>query len=362
MVIHSINYGGAGKMFAFLANKLYELGNEVFVYTYEGVNPYYPLSSGIKLATSPTTKMNKLRRRLRAFSDVRKFVEISKPDIVLSFMTNANLYSIVATRPSRIPVIIAERGDPFSERGLLTSMKRWFYRFAEGAVFQTDNAKSFYGSRLQSKGIVIPNPVTITRKSLPHYQGRNDEIICVGRFHIKQKRQDLMVKAFKTVIEKHPNFRLVFLGDGEDQGEIQEMVYRERLTDKVIFEGRVENVIDRIRKARIFVLSSDYEGIPNSLIEAMAIGLPVVSTDCSPGGARLLIKNGENGLLVPKGDEASLSRAILFMIENPEIAEQYGKNAQNIIEVYSPAKIIGLWEMYIDQTIHKHYGKRKFYG
>jgi len=178
-----------------------------------------------------------------------------------------------------------------------------------------------------------------------------NEISFVGRFEIKQKRQDIMLKAFHLVQKEIKDIKLVFYGDGEDVNVIKTMVNNLKLNDKIVFRGKVDNVESHIYNSKLFVLTSDYEGIPNSLIEAMSLGLPCISTDCDPGGARLLIKDNINGLLVPKGDEKKIAEAILFLLRNPVSAYKIGQEARKILEEYSEDKIIYLWKTYIEKII-----------
>jgi glycosyltransferase involved in cell wall biosynthesis len=181
---------------------------------------------------------------------------------------------------------------------------------------------------------------------------RNDEIAFVARFDIKQKRQDVMIDAFAIVTKQYPQLKLVFYGDGEpDIDIIKKSVVDYGLTDKVIFKGVVNDVIENIKNSKLYVLSSDYEGLPNSLIEAMVAGLTVVSTDCSPGGARELINNGQNGLITPCGDAEKLAKAIIYVLDNPEEAEQMGKEAQKIANISNPNVIFSKWEKYIDSFL-----------
>ncbi|AYE52410.1 glycosyltransferase family 4 protein [Priestia megaterium NCT-2] len=353
LIMHDINYGGAAKMFTFLANGLSEAGNDVYVYTFEGMKPNYSLSPRIKFIPAKAIPRNLVYRRLLPFVQVRKTIKKVKPDVVIPFLPNANLYSYIGTVLTKTSLIITERSDPFYERGLLMDIKRFFYRFADGAVFQTEGARDYYGNILQKKGIVIPNPVTIEKKKRIPNNKKKNEIAFVARFDIKQKRQDVMISAFQRVAEVNPDVKLVFYGDGNDMRKIKDMVDELNLTDRVVFLGKVNNILDVIQSSRLYVSTSDYEGISNSLIEAMSIGLPVVSTDCSPGGARMLIENEVNGILVPTGDAEMIAKSIIFLLKNSEVADGLGEKAQMIIDRFNPEKIIKLWDDYIDGIVKK---------
>lgn len=349
-IIHNINYSGAAKMLSFIANGLNDIGNSVMVYTYAGDTPYYPLKSRIKFL--PTSKIQKhYLGKLLYFKDVRKMIKKINPDVVVSFLPNSNMFSIIGTVFTKIPVIICERSDPYKEKGFLLEFKKSLFKYADGAVFQTEGAQKYYSNSLQKKSIVIPNPVTVDRIDRIPMDKRNNDIAFVGRFSVKQKRQDIMVEAFQKVAEINKEVNLVLYGDGPDLLKIQQMVKKMNLTERVVFKGEVKDVINSIKDSKMFVITSDYEGIPNALVEAMAAGLPVISTDCSPGGARLLIEDKKNGLIVPTGDVDRITNAILFFINNSEVADQYGIEAQKIIEQYSPGKTIEMWDEYMDRIV-----------
>ena len=109
------------------------------------------------------------------------------------------------------------------------------------------------------------------------------------------------------------------------------------------------DVAGHIEKARIFTLTSNTEGMPNSIIEAMCLGIPVVSTDCPCGGPAELIRDGENGLLVPVGDENALAEALRKILRSPELEKKLGDNAVLIQKTMEPEKVCGLWEKYLKQ-------------
>lgn len=350
-IISTMNYGGAQKMLSFLANSLNDLGYRIYIYTYFGDKCHYLLDAKITYIPEKKIYKNYISKKIIPLFRVRNTIKTVKPDMVISFLNNANFLSVVGTLFTSIPLIISERCDPYNEKSFSLSIMRSVYLFAQGAVFQTEQAKAYYNKIIQKKCNVIPNPVTIEYKVPMTYKERNNEIAFVARFNIKQKRQDIMVKAFKKVVERKKNVRLVFYGDGGDMPAIKDMVTKYNLTDYVVFAGKVDDVQSHIEKAKLFVLTSDYEGIPNALLEAMSIGLPVVATDCSPGGARLLIENNKNGILVPAGDIDAVAEGIIFLLENPKIAEQYGIDAQKVLHKYSPQRIISLWTNYIERIM-----------
>ncbi|WP_066633810.1 glycosyltransferase [Desulfolucanica intricata] len=349
-IIHRLSYGGAEKILTFLANKLsIDGGFRVYIYTYEDTCKYHVLHDAVSFIGENDVAKMRFIRRFKQVIQMKRVIKRVKPDIIISFLTMSNFLSVLAGKLTYTPVIISERGDPYQYTSFWDKIFCFINSFADGAVFQTDAARKFYPRRLQKKSTVIANPVFIKDESvIANLDSPANEIAFVARFEIVQKRQDIMVQAFKIVNEKYPEMVLKFYGDGPDLDYVKNMVESMGLKDKVIFMGLSNNPTKDISNARVFVLSSDYEGIPNALIEAMAIGMPVVSTDCSPGGARLLIENEVNGLLVPAGDYLAIAQAIIRYIENPDFARQCGNAAKQIKTKYAPEKIINQWKEYVD--------------
>lgn len=352
-VINKLTYGGAEKMFTFVANKLSESDRyEITVYSFESNTYYYKLSEGINYIGETHVAKRKILRRFVQLFQIMRTIKREKADIVISFLHNPNILSIFASKIMRTPVIISERGDPYNWHFYLKRVKTLIYGYADGIVFQTEGAKCFFPIKIQKNSCVIPNPVLpLEQKFESSYNATSKEICFIARFENKQKRQDIMLKAFKIVLEKYPDMILRFYGDGPDEPFIRDLAHSMGIINNIKFMGVSKNPVRDIANSRIFVLTSDYEGIPNALIEAMSIGLPVISTDCSPGGARMLIDDGVNGMIVPKGDYKAIADKMIRYIEDPELAKEHGINARKIKEKFSPDKIIYQWESYICKVL-----------
>lgn len=340
-------------MLAALANYLAEQGNTTYLFTYENNVMRQPIDD--RLIHVPCKRNYRIRgvRRFLQLLSIRKTIYDKRPDIVISFADYPNLLTLLAATGTNVRVIVSERGNPYSEnKGKMYKFNTFMYQFADGIVFQTETAKEFFKKSIREKSIIIPNPVMVNNLPDRWTGKRKDEIVSVGRFELVTKRQDIMLKAFKKVITKYPNIKLVFYGDGEDKAKIQNITDELGIREHVIFAGVTDDINESIRYSRLFVLSSDSEGIPNALIEAMSIGLPCVSTDCSPGGARLLIDDMKNGIIVPCGNPDALAEAIIFLLDNDKKSEEFGIEAMKIIEKFEPAKIFKVWDTFIDKTIH----------
>lgn len=348
-VIHALGYGGAGKMIVYLANHFSRIGYEVVIYVEEQMGKHYEMEPGVRVFQEMEFFKNYYTRHFRQIFQLRRRVKEINPDLVISFQTNQNALSVLATRGRKIPVIVSERGDPYQYHDIVAKLKTKVINKAEGGVFQTKKAMQYYGEELQKRSVVIYNPNTVMGIERP--ETRNNEIAFVGRFDIHQKRQDLAIDAFKIVADAIPDVKLAFYGAGKEQEIIKKQVLVLGLENRVLFKGLVKDIPDAIKDSRLFLMTSDFEGMPNALIEAMACGLPCVSTDCSPGGASELIQSGKNGIVVPCGDAKAIADAIVTLLNNQYEAEKMGAQAQKIVEKLNPSIIYGEWEKYVKTII-----------
>ena len=348
--ITGLGYGGAEKNLRMVANHMRSLGHEIIICTVKNEPPAQQLDEGIRIVPMPQYGKKGLKR-FQQLSFLKKLMAKERPDVSVSFLAFPNFFSIVAGKLTGTPTIVSERSDPYQVSGAVMKFMYSMYKSASGAVFQTENARDYFAPAVRKKSRVIANPVEIKDETLfTDYENAEKSIAYSARFDLQQKRQDVMLEAFKTVVEKHPEYVLKFFGDGPDEEKMKAYAEELGIADNVKFCGRSSNVLSDISVSELFVLSSDYEGIPNALLEAMSIGLPCVSTDCSPGGARMLIESGENGIIVPTRDPAALSDALCKMIENRDMAISCGKKAIEVRERFSKPRILSMWEEYITET------------
>jgi len=355
--IPKLTYSGAPKIMAWIANQMAKRGHDVKFITYFSDEQGRELDSRIDFHWLGLTqsKSRLVRNSLEMITVLRrldKYVRKENPDVLLSF-SNAVGYWYLPLAKGHCNVIMSERADPYCYTGMLKKVRDKFIRHAAKVVFQTDGARDFYKNGkygIYEMGTVIPNPVILSdgaqklKKDIPEYEGRDNHIVTVGRLSVHQKRQDILIKAFDIVHKTHPELKLVIYGDGGDKNRIQALVDEMKLSDCVNLAGRISGVEKEILKARAFALTSDYEGVPNSLIEALSVGVPSVATDCSPGGAALLVKNNENGFLVPRGDIEAVAEGLLKIIENKEISDRFSKKGPEICDEFSEEKVADMWE------------------
>ena len=355
-ITNSLGFGGAEKMLTFVANSLSERGHGVDIVNLNGVPGYVnehkrAVSEGITI-----TEMSGMSRKDQILK-IRKIAKEISADVIIGFTEIPNAMARIAGFSLGIPSIMSERGDPIRTGvgvGIKNSLVLKLINTSRGGVFQTDGARKFYGRGLQKRGVVIPNPIFITGEvpSVP-YEKREKSVVSVGRLDNFQKRYDVMLDAFKLFSDRHPDYVLKLYGRGSDEDLIKQWVDERDLADKVRFMGLTTQPMQDIAHDGMFLITSDFEGISNSLLEAMAIGLPCVSTDHTPGGARLLITDYENGLLAPIEDASALASAMCEFAENPELAKKCGENARDVVNRFAPERIIDMWESYILKLIKK---------
>lgn len=339
----NIGYGGASKIMVWVANSLAGNNYNVTFVTYRDDDIQQPLSPKVNFVYLPlesheSGKTNALRTSYK----LRKFIKDNDFDFAIGFLSPSQLRLSLACIGLKTKLIFSERGDPYQIKikSIKSLLSLWAFRRANFFVFQTKGAQSYYSKRIQQSSCIIPNPIIPLKRSCNRAGKIEARIVNVARLDIKQKRQDLLISAFKQISSKHPEYVLELYGDGPDLENLKEMADRHPM---IRFMGKTTDVVSAIQNATCSVLSSDFEGVPNSLLEAMSLGVPSISTDCSPGGAAMLINNGYNGLLIPRNDVEALSEAISYIISNRPKSELMGKMAQEINNLYSEQKIASKW-------------------
>lgn len=267
----------------------------------------------------------------------------NKYDYVISFGQYSYYLLLSLRHKFGYKIILSERNDPYFSKPFVGVIKKKLYGLADKIVFQTIGARNFFLNCKEEKISIIPNPIDIPAEKWQIDKAKKS-IINVARLNIYPKRQDLLLKAFKELLKTHSDYVLEFCGDGQDRALLETMVSDLGIKDHVFFYGKVKPIEQYLLAARVFVLTSDSEGIPNALMEAMALGMPVISTRCSPGGAELLIADHVSGILVDKGDAQNLFRSMSDLIDNPDVAVRLGENARSSMYEYNSDRIISMWK------------------
>lgn len=344
MLAKKLHYSGALKIFMWVAKALADRGHEVTVFTYMK-NDINELPANIRWIKADLEKAILWKK----VSQTRQHIKECDADVSISFLLDANIINTLACIGLKTKSVICERNDPFKPHYYKLRLTKWIFRFADGAVFQLPLVAEYY-SMVKGPTAVIPNPVVPVSEDivLQPFEKREKVIASVGRLDVFQKRQDILFKAFAKFLGEHPDYTLKLYGDGPDESKLRELAKTLGIQDKVVFAGVTSHVHQVLCQARFFVLASDFEGIPNALLEAMSIGLPCISTKCRPGGAELLIQDGINGLLVNTNDVGGMHEAMQKMTDGL-LADALGREAKKIKDRFSEDAIASLWCDYLKQ-------------
>lgn len=337
---HQISSGGAERTVSYLSNDfVIRKDTEVDLVQFRNKPYFYDIDNRVK--SFNLTKDGQTNNIFKRFSFAlhrmvafRQYCKNNKPDVIVCMMHVTKVAALL--KPKNIPIILSERYDPATPRSFKYKIiRKWFYNTSEGAIFQTERAMDYYKKFIlkdKKKGIVIPNAIgnSYVYDINAMLVDKENKISAVGRL-AEQKNYKGLIDAFLIVLEKYFDYKLEIFGEGDQQKVLEEYISYKNLNDKVILKGADKTAIKQISSSKCYVLASHSEGMPNTLMEAMAIGLPCVSTDC-PNGPAELIKEGENGLLVPIKDSKALANAILKMLDDKEFAYNCAKNARKLLE------------------------------
>lgn len=345
--INAIHDGGAERVMVNLAKYFSDTGCETILVTSFRDTWEYKVEGNVKRLSleEKEIKQGKIKRNFSRIIKLRAILKKEKPDVAVSFMAEPNFRLLVASLGLNVKTIVSVRNDPNKEYAgrIGKFVGKCLLPLADGCVFQTKEAQEWFPERLQRKSTIIINAVkeeffNIERKPVA------GEIITCGRLEV-QKNHKLLIDAFSEVVKEHPYAKLKIYGEGSLRDVLQEQINKLGLQNKAFLMGATNDVAKALQTADLFVLSSDYEGMPNALMEAMAAGVPCISTDCPCGGPRSLIDNYNNGVLIQINNKKMLSKELKRILEKDNTV--MGRNAHLKSKQFSPIKINGTWGKYI---------------
>lgn len=353
--IASLGNGGAERVIANLSSEFAMHGHEVTIVTCVDLESEYKVNESVKRYKLFRDDDGKtFLRHIKRIFRLRKMILKDNPDVIISFMADSNIRAIFATLFLQTKSIYSVRNVPEIEYGSsfwFTMITRFLFKCANGGVFQTQAAKEWFPKSIQKKSTIIYNPINnsffkINRSPIP------GKIIACGRLS-KEKNHKMLISAFSHVVKIHPKCKLYIYGIGELHDELQRQIEVLNLLENVFLMGRTSCVEETLKEAEIFVLSSDFEGMPNALMEAMAVGVPCISTDCPCGGPRALLESGRNGVLVPVKDERAMTQAIIDLLDDKRRKMTYSENAKAATINFTQEKIYQQWLAYIKSLMRE---------
>lgn len=351
--ITGMNLGGAERVIATLANKYVDMGNEVHLVTLKEAKSKYHLDeriefSGANLKNSKTF-LGKIKNAICSVYFLKKYNDKYSPEVLISFLTNSNITAILVKllTKRKYTTVISERADPRVRSESLQIICGFLYGKADLVVCQSKIVKEYFDKmNSHMRTVIIENP--INKDAL--YNGSEKiekRIMCVGRL-APQKNFEMAIKAFNKIYKKYPEYILEIYGEGPSEKKLRELINELLLDNKVIICGTKKNVFSELGNAELFLMTSDFEGFPNALIEAMASGIPVISTKFPTGIAEQLIVDGKNGYTVNMNDTDSLADRMDRILENEDLRHEISKNNKDIINMLGLETIYKKWESNIN--------------
>ena len=346
----SLQAGGAERVLSVLSAPLAEHYDEVQYLMWYNAPVFYDVDSRVKIISIEKEATNK--GAMSKMMWLRSYILNEAPNIVISFSAPFNMIMLISLFLTKQKIIVAERVDPRSFRWgkHLEVLRNVLYWRANGILAQTEYSKNYFTGKLRSKTSIIYNPIMMpkTMVGAAIKSPKQNVIVSAARLE-KQKRFDLLIETFAEFKKTHPDYMLYIYGKGSQKERLLDIVKKYNIEKCVKFPGVVNDLWDRIKSARMFVMTSLFEGMSNSLIEAMCLGLPCISTKVS--GAVDLIKSGENGILIEIDDKTELLAAMNKMANNPKEAEEIAKRATLLYEELNVSKIAEQWLNYIDKQM-----------
>lgn len=363
-LLSSMHGGGAERVAATLANAWAARGDDVVLMpTYSGRGEcVYEIAGSVRLvwlADQRGAARTGPLRGLRRLMALRRFVRRERPDVIVSFLTNVNIAAVLASVGRRIPLIVSERTNPASSHNvspMLARARRWLYPRASALTVQTEAAADWARTNLPGlrRLAVMPNPLpeALLRRPLPlkaedfPHDGR--VLMAMGRL-TKAKRFDTLIDVFSGLAARHPEWCLRIWGEGPLREVLQQQIEQLGLAGRVELAGRTAQPWDALAQGDAFVLSSEVEGFPNALLEAMALGLPCASFDC-PCGPAEMTRQGDDALLVPPGDAKALSKALDTLMSDAGLRADLGlRGARQVRERYSLQAVLARWDALFEE-------------
>ena len=402
--LNCLEQGGAERVVSNLADAFAAEGYKVYIATeWYGENEFSvdERVERVHVGLKPEDEgKNRAAKFLLRIKYLKQFMKEKKPDVLVAFAQRANYRALMACPGTGVPVVISVRTDPVGHYDALTDRIQipMLFPRAAGAVFQTSGQRSFFRPYLQDNSTIILNPVNpkyIGRKS-----GEKENSVVQSARLVDFKNQAMLLDAFFMVHERHPEYILRIYGPDSGDGTkeaLEKKIAEHGASSYIFLMGGSDSLEEELIKGRIYAFSSDWEGLPNALIEAMALGLPVAATDCPCGGpaeiirsavpegpvpethfsypgtydnysgrgAKLNLSNreelagkawpegnreldGENGILVPVANPEAMAEAILSLIEDPELAERLGRAAAGIAERVNARAVFARWRDYLE--------------
>ena len=343
--IGHMGYGGAERVISLLANDYCRRGWDTDIVMLLSRDLAQRLEPGVRLVDLSLGGGSYLKRAPSWLRQIRGYLKREKPDCVVSFIGRINALVLTAALGMNIPIVVSERNDPRHDgrgKGMLAFCDA-LYKTARAVVFQTNAEQECFSEAVKAKSVIIPNPVSTEGVSRREPEGFS--VVTAGRL-AEQKNQKMLMNAMALVRREIPEASCTIYGEGELRQELESYVREKGLADTVFLPGHALDIHKKIADASAFVLTSEYEGLPNALIEAMMLGIPCVTTDYP--GSEEVMEDGVTGLIVPRRDAEALAKKLIALARDRELGENLGEKARQEAEKYRTENVIVQWQNVIE--------------
>lgn len=342
--------GGGERVQNMLIEEFHNLGHDVIIYSWEPTwaECIKDASQVLKILKYPPIG---ILGKIKAYKEFKRILHKDRPDRLVVFPLPLAEVAVFSAKSCNIPTILSERCDPYYlPKSLIhRCLRNIVYKISEGIVFQTEEVKQYFSKSIRNKGVVIQNPIIDDDLPIVDTINCKKEIVAVGRLS-EEKNFEMLIRAFADIKDSLPGYSLKIYGTGILYDELQCLITSLSMDDHIFLLGKVDRIVDYICNADIFVLSSNHEGMPNALIEAMAMGLACISTDVRSGGTKALINNMENGILIPVGGIDELKTSLMLLVSNRELTLSMKRRAMQIRKTNAKEQIIPRWISYINDV------------
>lgn len=352
VVTAEITSGGAERVISILLNKWVEQSVNCDLVLLNKTSHFYPISSEVHIDEIGKLHSNHYFDKLLKYYRVRCIAQERKPDIILAMPEEYGIYVLGFMLGTHIPVVVSERNNPWvmPNKKITRILRKALYPLAKGFIFQSEEAAGYFKKNIREKSVILKNPMNLPQNINYSINQNNKLIVGIGRLE-QQKNFRLLIDAFHLFYQSHPQYKLLIVGEGSQRVDLEKHAAQLLPQHVYDFPGKVSDIYKVLVNASVYVLSSNYEGLPNALLEAMAIGVPVVSTDYAPGSVKTIVKNGFNGLIVPRNDPVALSEAISSICDNKSFAYSLSNNSKAIGIEYNATEVSKNWLKYLERLV-----------
>lgn len=349
--IRSLTGGGAERVVSVLTSYMANEGYDISIIAYDKSSNDYNINDKVKIYYMPK-EPNNIIGKIKRFSDMRILIKKINPDVIIPFVGTVLFVSYIASRPEHIPFIRTVRNSPWNEPGTILEkiMRKFLNKKSKAIMVQNEEQIEYFPVKMKEKIFAVPNPlddVFIDNKK-ENYSSQINKIISVGRLN-SQKNQELLIRAFANILTYYPDITLDIYGEGKEKEKLEYLIKEMNIENNCFLKGRSNNIVNELINADLFIMTSNFEGMPNALMEAMALGLPCISSDCRTG-PKTLIQHNETGILFETGNESELIKHIKWSINNIDKLNQMGIKARNdIIGKYSSNQVANDLKLFLDK-------------